>query len=155
MHEHPREGEQADASQGWAATVRNQPSAHDSRHGAGMSREQRHEGLPGQAEARHHPVHREGGSREIARVFQQAGEEEQEANLREEHDRAAQAAHDTLRRQLADRPGRQHLGQRGIRRSRTAPRSGPSGTAANVNSVQKSEHITAMKAAIPYSGCVR
>ena len=80
------------------AAIRNQPGRHDPGQRAGVAREQRHERVAGQAEAAEQPVHHERGAREIAGVLEQADEEEQQADLRQEHHRARDAADDPVGR---------------------------------------------------------
>ena len=74
---------------------------------AGVAREQRHEGVPGQAEAAEHPVHHEGRARQVAGVLEQADQEEEQADLRQEDDRAGDAADEPADQQVAHRAGRQ------------------------------------------------
>ena len=85
------------------AAIGNQPRRHDAGQRAGVRREQRHEGMARQAEAAQHAIHHEGGAREIAGVLEQADEEEQQADLRQEDDRASDAADDAVGGEVADR----------------------------------------------------
>ena len=64
---------------------------HHGGHGAGKAGQQRNERTAGQAAFRHHVIQQERGARQVARVFQQQDEGEQDGNLRQEHQHAARA----------------------------------------------------------------
>ena len=117
------------------AAIGNQPRAHDAGQRARVRREQRHERVARQAEAIQQPVHHERRAREVAGVLEQADEEEQQADLRQEHDRAGDAADDAVGQQVANGP----VGQAGCARDRRASANVASmrsiGTVASVNSV--------------------
>ncbi len=91
------------------APARNQARAHDGGHGAGMRGQQRNERLPRQAKPREESIVHECRAGEITRVFQQADEEEQQHDLRQEHDRARDAADHAVDQQIAKRTRRQQL----------------------------------------------
>ena len=73
------------------ALVVDHPRRHDARDGAGEGRQQRDEGAAVQAGAAHDPVHQEGRAGHVAEVLQQDDEEEQDQDLRQEDDHAADA----------------------------------------------------------------
>ncbi len=100
--------ERRDQDRGQAiAAIRDQPRRHDPRQRAGVARQQRHEGVAGQPEPAQQPIHHEGRPRQVAGVLEQADQEEQQADLRQEHRRAGDAADDAVGGQIADRPVRQ------------------------------------------------
>ena len=67
------------------ALVVDHPRRHDAGDRAGEARQQRDEGAAVQAGAAHDAVHQERGARHVAEVFQQQDEEEQDQDLRQEH----------------------------------------------------------------------
>ena len=64
---------------------------HHGGHGTGEAGQQRNERTAGQSAFRHHVIQQKCGARQIARVFQQQDEGEQDGNLRQEHQHAARA----------------------------------------------------------------
>ena len=71
-----------------------------------MARQQRHEGVAGQAEAAQQAVHDEGSPGQITGVLKQADEEEKQTDLRQENDRARDTADHTVDQEVAHRAGR-------------------------------------------------
>ena len=65
--------------------------------------QQRHERVAGQPEPAQQPIHHERRPRQVAGVLEQADQEEQQADLRQEHRRAGDAADDAVGGQIADR----------------------------------------------------
>ncbi|OIQ86660.1 hypothetical protein GALL_314680 [mine drainage metagenome] len=69
--------------------------AHDRRHIAPEADDHRHQGVSGQPEAAHQPVHRIGGARQIAAVVEQREQHEGQRDRRNEGDDQVQPAADT------------------------------------------------------------
>ena len=88
--------------------IGNQSRGHDARKRARVRRQQRHERVTRQPETAQQPVHHEGRARKIARVLEQADQEEQQADLRQEDDRAGDAADDSLRDEIVHEAFRNH-----------------------------------------------
>ena len=86
---------------------------HDSGNRAGEARQQRNEGAAVQAGAAHDAVHQERRARHVAEVFQQQDEQEQDQDLRQEHQHAADAGDhavldEALQQAFRQRVVRQH-----------------------------------------------
>ena len=123
---------------------------------AGVRGQQRHERVAGQSEPAQHAIHHERRARQIARVLEQADQEEQQADLRQEHHRAGDAADDALRP-----PGR-GPGPRAAacaahsrRGARTSPRSDPSGRWPARRASRTARPSPATKTSSPSTGWVK
>ena len=81
---------------------------HDAGDGAGEARQQRDEGAAGQPDAAHQAVEQEGRARQVARLLEHQDEEEQDQDLRQEHEHAADAGDDAVDQQAAQRALGQH-----------------------------------------------
>ena len=57
--------------------------------------------------AAHDAVHQEGRARHVAEVFQQQDEQEQDEDLRQEHQNAADAGNHAVLKETLQQPGRQ------------------------------------------------
>ena len=68
------------------------PRGHDARDGAGQAREQRDERPSLQARLGHHPVHQERRPRHVPDALQQRDHQEQQGDLRQEHEHPADPA---------------------------------------------------------------
>ena len=90
------------------ALVLDRARRQDGRYRAGVGGKEGNERLPLEADLRHRPVGDQGRAREVARVLQDADEEEEEEDLREEdHDRT-DARPDALDEELAEDARREH-----------------------------------------------
>ena len=74
---------------------------HDGGHGAGVGGEQRDESLAVEADGAHHAVRDERGAGEIAGVFQDANEEEEQQDLRQEDEDGLHAVPQAVAQQQA------------------------------------------------------
>ncbi|MNN01254.1 hypothetical protein D3C81_1138650 [compost metagenome] len=83
---------------------------HDARHRAGEAGQQRDERTPGQTGRRHHAIQQERRTRQIARLFQRQDEGEQDQDLRQEHQHAADTGNDAVHQQAAQRTFREGFG---------------------------------------------
>ena len=90
------------------AFVLNGARRHDRRYRATVGREQRDEALALQSDARHGAVRDQRGARQVAGVFQDADEQEQEQHLRQEYEHAPNPPPDALN----DQRLQQTIGQR-------------------------------------------
>ncbi len=82
-------------------------------HRAGEGGEHRHEGAPLQTRAGHHPVHEERGAGHVPDGFEQRDEQEQQHDLREEHQGCPHPADDAVADQARQRGVGDARGQRG------------------------------------------
>ena len=121
---------------------------------ARMAREQRHEGVAGQAEPTEGAIGDERRPRQIARVLEQADEEEEQTDLRQKDHRAGDPADHAFDQQVPDRA-------RACRAASSHPPSRPKiasimsiGTDANEKIDQNRPNITRAKIAVPASGWV-
>jgi hypothetical protein len=81
---------------------------HDAGDGAREARKQRHESLAVQSHAAHQPVHQKRRARHVAAVFQERDEEEEQEDLRQEDEHAADAGDDAVGEQVGQQ-ARRHL----------------------------------------------
>ena len=89
--------------QGAVTLVLQRTGGHDRRHIAAKADQHRHEGLAGQADEAHEPVHDKGGAGHVTGVFQKRKAEKHEADGRNEGGHGLDAAADA-RRQDGDQP---------------------------------------------------
>ena len=98
------------------APVVDHPRRHDAGDGAGKARQQRDEGAAVQAGAAHDAVHQERRARHVAEVFEQQDEQEQDQDLRQEDDHAADAGDHPVLDEALQQAGRQRVVRHGAER---------------------------------------
>ena len=78
------------------ALIFNGAGGHDTRNGAGKTGQQGHEGRAGQPHAGQQPIHQQRGSGHVAAVFEQGNKKEQDGDLRQEDEHAANAGDEAI-----------------------------------------------------------
>ena len=90
------------------AAVVDDACGHDFRNGAGKARQQRDESAAMQPDAAHDAIHQERCSRHIAEIFEHQDKEEQDDDLRQEHDDAANPGNHAVLHEALQQAIRQH-----------------------------------------------
>jgi hypothetical protein len=80
---------------------------HDAGDGTGEAREQRDEGPAVQARATHDAIHQESRARHVAEIFEKKNEQEDDHDLGQEHNHAADARNHAVLKEALQQTGRQ------------------------------------------------